>query len=126
MTPGNVRMQAYRVVLAQLAIAAVVGALFWLFDNKQAGVSAWIGGAINVIATYYQVRIAFMRRAEGNAQRIARAFYWAEAVKLLLVAALFTLVLHWLELDLLPLIVGFIATTTSYFLALLAPLPSGK
>ncbi|HSH40767.1 MAG TPA: ATP synthase subunit I [Arenicellales bacterium] len=114
----HARRRAYRIVLSQLAVTGLVGALFSVFGDAQAGVSAWIGGGVVTVATYYQVRIAFSPRHAGDPVRTARAFYVAEVVKILLIAALLALALNWLTLEFLPLMLTFIAALAVFFAAL--------
>lgn len=119
------RRTAYRIVGLQFAIAGIVGILFLILVGAQAGVSALVGGAISAAATYYQVRVAFSPRVSGDPRRIARAFYTAEVVKIAAMVALLTLALKWLNLAMVPTLIGFIATLFVYFAALLWPPLSG-
>lgn len=120
------RRAAYKVVAFQFAIAGLAGLLFLLLVDARAGGSAWLGGAISSLATYYQVRIAFSARYFGDPRRMARAFYIAEVVKIAVIVALFALALHWLDLAGGPMMVGFASTVLAYFLALLWSPLSGK
>jgi F0F1-type ATP synthase assembly protein I len=115
----HARRRAYRIVLAQLAVTAVFGLVFGATMGATAGLSALIGGGVVTIATYYQVRIAFSPRNAGNALGMARAFYVAEVVKMLLIAVLLALALNWLTLEFLPLMLAFIAALGVFFAALL-------
>jgi F0F1-type ATP synthase assembly protein I len=121
------RRAAYRIVASQFAIAGIIGFLFLIFAGAQAGMSAWIGGGISVIATYYQVRIAFSPRVFGDPRLMARALYVSEAVKIAVIVALFALALNWLELAGGPMMTAFASTLMVYFLALLwSPLSGNK
>lgn len=118
---------AYRVVTFQFVVAGIVGFLFLLFADSRAGLSAWAGGAISAIATYYQVRVAFSPRVFGDPRRMARAFYLAEVVKIAIIVALFSLALKWLDPAGGPMLTAFAATLCVYFMALLwSPLSDNK
>lgn len=119
LTVQRARRMAYRLVAAQLAVTGVAAALFGAALGGMAALSALIGGGVNTIGTYYQVRISFSPRTAGDANRVANAFYLGEAVKILVVVALLALALNWLTLSPAPLFVAFIATLMVYFAALL-------
>jgi ATP synthase protein I len=107
------------VVAFQFLVAGIVGFLFFVFAGSRAGVSALAGGAINAVATYYQVRIAFSPRFFGDPRQMARAFYAAEVVKIAIIVALFSLALKWLDPAGGPMLTAFAATMCVYFMALL-------
>ena len=121
----HARRRAFRIVLAQFAVTAVSGLLFLLAAGVPAGLSAAVGGLISTAGSYYQVRIAFSPRADGDATAAARAMYLGEVVKIGVVVALFALALNWMELRFLPTILTFIATLGVYFAALLWDARSG-
>lgn len=112
------RRSAFRVVAAQFGITGLAGILFWIFAGAHAGASAGLGGAISAAATYYQVRIAFSPKVYGDPRRMARAFYVAEAVKIAIIVALFTLALTWLDLAGGPMMATFALTWFAYLFAL--------
>lgn len=120
------RQQAFWIVAAQFAIAGIVAVLFLIFGGGRSGLSAFVGGAINAIASYYQVRVAFSPRVFGDPRRMARAFYTAEVVKMAAIVALFSLAIVWLNLALLPTMIGFVATVFVFFAALLVPQSGNK
>lgn len=114
----HARRLAYRIVAYQVAVTGVIGALFFLFAGSRAGLSGILGGAINVIGCYAQVRIAF---APGNARDpkgAARGFYLGEVTKFAVVVALFALAIKWYPVKLLPMILAFAATLMVFMAAL--------
>ncbi len=120
----HARQRALRIVLAQLAVTAAATLLF-LLAGPASALSAAVGGLISTAGSYYQVRIAFSPRAQGDAALAARALYLGEVVKIAVIVALFALALTWLELEFLPTIVTFIATLGVFFAALLWDARSG-
>ena len=120
----HARQRALRIVLAQLAVT-VAATLLFLLAGPAWALSAAVGGLISTAGSYYQVRIAFSPRAQGDAARAARALYLGEMVKIAVVVALFALALNWLELQFLPTITTFIATLGVFFAALLWDARSG-
>ncbi|HKK22626.1 MAG TPA: ATP synthase subunit I, partial [Pseudohaliea sp.] len=120
----HARQRALRIVLAQLAVTAAATLLFLLAGPEWA-LSAAVGGLISTAGSYYQVRIAFSPRAQGDAALAARALYLGEGVKIAVVVALFALALTWLELQFLATILTFIATLGVFFAALLWDARSG-
>lgn len=111
-------MLAYRIVLAQAGIAAAVALGFLIGSGWAAALAALAGGAINVLANLFLVRYLFAPRAPSP-HRWVRAFYAAEAAKLLLTAALLVFALAVLKLAFVPLFAGFAATLAAFWLALL-------
>ena len=73
----HARQRALRIVLAQLAVTAAAAVLF-LLAGPASALSAAVGGLISTAGSYYQVRIAFSTRAQGDAALAARALYLAE------------------------------------------------
>ena len=121
------RRLAYLIVASQFGVTGIVGVLFLIFAGTGAGVSAWLGGAISAVGTYYQVRIAFAPSRFGDPRRMARAFYLAEVAKIGIIVALFVLALKWLDLAQAPMMLAFVSTLFVYLLALLwAPLSGNK
>jgi ATP synthase protein I len=109
---------AYRIVLAQLVLALGTGIIAWAAMGHAVAVAVVAGGLINVIANLYFALHVF-RGGVRTAHAVMRGFYVAEAVKLLLTAALFALALAILKLAAVPLLTGFVVTLAGYWLALL-------
>ncbi len=120
----HARQRALRIVLAQLAVT-IAATLLFLLAGPAWALSAAAGGLISTAGSYYQVRIAFSPRAQGDAALAARALYLGEVVKIAVIVALFALALTWLELQFLPTIITFIATLGVFFAALLWDARSG-
>jgi ATP synthase protein I len=114
----NGKSTAYRIVLSQLAIAAVAGLIASAIGGVTVGIAALAGGLINVIANlYFAVRV--FGRGVRPAPEVLRSFYAAEMVKLLITGALFFVTVVMWRLEFLPLLAGFTITLAVYWLALL-------
>ncbi len=107
-----------RVLAIQALITLVVATLGLAFADLRAAGSALLGGSINLIATGYFAYRVFAIGPGATAHQMAAAFYIGEAVKIALTAALFTVILVWLDVALLPLFLAYVATMLAFWLAL--------
>lgn len=114
----NGKSTAYGIVLTQLGMAFVAGLAAWFWSGRSAGAAALAGGLINAVASL-TVAILVFRGGVRPAGEIAKSFYVAEAVKILLTAVLLLLALTVFGLAFLPLAAGFALTLLAYWLALL-------
>jgi ATP synthase protein I len=120
--PMDIRAKAYRIVSAQLAVAALVSLGFWLFSGATAASSAFAGGVISAAGSLIFAR--WLIRAEGRAPRaFAHAFYVGEGMKLVVTVALFWAALAQLEMAAAPLLITYAVTLIVYWLALLPEMP---
>lgn len=109
---------AYRIVLAQLAVALLAGFFAYVAAGAAAGIAALAGGLINVVANLYFAAKVFGRGVRP-ASEVLRSFYGAEAVKIVITGALFFITVAVWHLEFLPLLAGFMVTFAVYWLALL-------
>jgi ATP synthase protein I len=114
----NGKSTAFRIVLAQLAMALAVGGVAWAVGGAGSGLAALVGGLINVVASLYFALQVFSGGVRP-AQSVLRSFYIGEVVKFLITAALFGVAVALWRLDVLPLLAGFGLTLVVYWLALL-------
>lgn len=114
----NGKSTAYGIVLTQFGMALVAGMAAWLWSGLPAGLAALTGGLINTVASLTVALLVF-RGGVRPAGEIAKSFYVAEAVKILLTAVLLLLAMTVLDLAFLPLAAGFALTLLAYWLALL-------
>ena len=77
-----------------------------------------MGGGISIIVTAYFAGHVFSAGPGSSAAKVAKAFYVAEFVKLILTAALFSAVFLWFDVSFLPLFMTYIFTLLAYWLAL--------
>ncbi|BDM66196.1 ATP synthase subunit I [Shewanella sp. NFH-SH190041] len=99
------RWSAYRLVLMQAAIAGGTSFLFFVVWGVQFGWSAFAGAVIAVLPNFVFATLAFSHSGASSAGKVLKAFYWGEAVKLLLTIVLFSLVFIYMEVAFMPLFV---------------------
>lgn len=107
-----------RVLALQMMITLAVAVLALGLADLRAALSALLGGSVNLIATGYFAFRVFALGQGSTAHQIATAFYIGEAIKIVLTGALFTVILVWLDVALLPLFLAYAATMLAFWLAL--------
>lgn len=114
---------AYRIVLAQFAMALVAtAAARGLWDGASA-LAVLAGGLIGVASNLYVAIRLFGGDAVRPAAQALKRLFAAEAVKFALTVALFALAIGVLRLAPLPLLAGYGLTLVVYWLALLPARP---
>jgi len=111
------------VVLGQVSITVVAAIICFAVWGRSAGISAAVGGGISVIASFVLALISFGSPAGAPAERVARAFYVGEGVKLAVTVALFVTVFLTMKVSFPALIGTYIATLFIYWIALANALP---
>jgi ATP synthase protein I len=111
------------VVLGQVVVTVVAAILCFAVWGRVAGLSALAGGAISVIASAALALIGFAPRAGSQPERVARAFYVGEGVKLAITVVLFVAVFVTLKVSFPALFGTYIATLFVYWIALANALP---
>jgi ATP synthase protein I len=89
----------------------------FFFDFK-AVCSALVGGGISILATALFSYAVFSPKPGAPARHIAKAFYIAEIMKILLTGVLFAAVLLWLDVSFIFLFLTYGVTLLAYWLAL--------
>ena len=117
------RRLAMSVVLGQVAITVVAAIICFAVWGRIAGVSALVGGGISVLASAAMVLIGFASPAGSDPERVARAFYVGEGVKLALTVVLFVVVFLTMKVSFAALFGTYIATLFIYWIALANALP---
>ncbi|MGR9087398.1 MAG: ATP synthase subunit I [Gammaproteobacteria bacterium] len=107
-----------KVLVYQILITAVMALGFAITGGRTSAFSAALGGAAALIPNlYFAIK---MQRASGQeARQIVRAFYAGESGKLLLTAALFALIFQIPDIEILPLLAGYVAALSVFWFALL-------
>ena len=117
------RRLAMSVVLGQVSIMVVAAIICFAVWGRIAGLSALVGGGISVLASAALVLIGFASPAGSDPERVARAFYVGEGVKLALTVALFVVVFTTMKVSFAALFGSYIATLFIYWIALANALP---
>jgi ATP synthase protein I len=118
------RRLAFRVVLGQATVTVIAALIASALGGERAGLSALAGGGIATLGSLVMAALVMGGTLAGNAQRALSAFYVGEALKLVLVAALFVVVLKVMRVAPLAMFAAFAATFLVYWIALLSALPS--
>lgn len=117
------RRLAMSVVLGQVVVTVVAAILCFAVWGRGAGVSALVGGGISAIASSVLAFFGFASPAGSSPQRIARAFYLGEGIKLAVTVALFVAVFLTMKVTYAALFGAYIATLFVYWIALANALP---
>ncbi len=121
----DARRIAYRIVLVQAALTAIIAVACQIFGDTRTALSAAVGGGIGTAASLVLVVFAF-RSSDQSAKRIARAFFVGEAAKFALVIVLFVLAFSTMKKMLVPgaLLGTYVATILVHGAALLRAMPA--
>jgi ATP synthase protein I len=107
-----------KILSYQILIILIITAGFAFAGGWQQGLSSALGGmAAFVPNLYFALRI---HRSSGKpARKIVNSFYAGESGKLLLTAALFILIFKIPNIEILPLLAGYITALSVFWFALL-------
>mgnify|MGYP001557575092 FL=1 len=122
MTAGtfeNARRGAMGIIGLQLAVTLLAASIAALAAGSHAGVSALLGGLINVVASFYMAKRVFAGGLAAGPRAWFARLWLAETIKFGLTVALFALAIVVLKAAFLPLILAYMATYTAYWVGLL-------
>lgn len=106
------KVLSYQLVLIMLvSLGFAVEGWHKAFSSALGGVAAFIPNL------YFALRM--VKTADLDANKKLRSFYIGESVKLLLTALLFVLIIQIPNIDIVPLLAGFIAALSVFWFALL-------
>ena len=111
------------IVLGQVAVTVVAAIVCFAVWGRIPGISALVGGGISAVSSAALVLIGFASPAGSQPDRVARAFYVGEAVKLAVTVVLFVAVFVTLKVSFAALFGTYIATLFVYWIALANALP---
>ena len=107
-----------KILSYQVLIILIVTAGFAVTGGGQQALSAALGGVAAFIPNlYFALRI--QRSAGQEARKIVNSFYAGESGKLLLTAALFVMIFQVSNIQILPLLVSYMAALSIFWFALL-------
>lgn len=107
-----------RILSYQVLIILIVTAGFGVIAGEPQALSAFLGGMAAFIPNlYFALRIH--RSAGQEARKIVNSFYAGESGKLLLTAALFIMIFQVSNIQILPLLVSYMAALSVFWFALL-------
>ena len=102
----------------QILIILIITAGFAIAKGEQQGLSSAFGGMAAFIPNlYFALRV--YRSSGKPARKIVNSFYAGESGKLLLTAAIFIMIFKIPNIQILPLLVGYMAALSVFWFALL-------
>lgn len=107
-----------KIIVYQILIIIFVSSVFVVFGGWHKIVSPLLGGLAAAIPNaYFALRIY---KASGrDARKIVNSFYAGESGKLLLTAALFIIIFQLPNIEILPLLTGYVTALSVFWFALL-------
>jgi ATP synthase protein I len=112
-------MVVKRLLQLQLLTVLLACAIVWGLAGQAQALSALLGGLIGFVPNALFAALSGRKDPRKTASQVVRAFYFGEAVKLLLTALLFIIVFHLPGIFPLPLFIAFLAVTAVFWFALL-------
>lgn len=107
-----------KILILQVLMSTFVASGFLMMSGMKSAISALIGCGIAWLPNLYFAYKIYLVRFQ-SAQRILNAFYSGEAVKLILTATLFAIVLQSPFVDFLTLMTGYVSVLSVFWFALL-------
>jgi ATP synthase protein I len=104
--PG--RKLAKRLLLIQACVVTLVAVGMAVAVNAEWGLSALIGGGIFVIANSVFALCAFLFSGARAAKKVAASFYAGVTLKILIIAALFSIAYMYIQVEVIPLNLTFL------------------
>jgi len=107
------------VLSRQALIGLLMVTLFLVFRGSEEAVSVLLGSLIGFLPNLYLATRIGIRNPAKTSRQVLRAFYSGVAVKLLMTAVLFAVVLNVPNVRFVPLLAGFVPVVWVYWFALL-------
>lgn len=112
----RIQQQAFRLVFSQLACVVVFAFIALLIVSKQSGFSVLAGGLAYGLPNLFFVWRVFRYAGAQEMNRFMAAFFAGEALKLILSAFLFLVIVKTLPVSLLSTLVGFIGAIIAFWI----------
>jgi ATP synthase protein I len=107
-----------KILSYQILIILIITAVFFFAKGWREGLSSGLGGmAAFVPNLYFALRV--LRSSGKTAREVLNSFYAGESVKLLLTVALFVMIFKIPSIEIIPLLVGYMAALSVFWFALL-------
>ena len=117
---SSYRSTAIRILAAQTLVTVIAALGLYIWSGSHGAISALTGGMICVISGAYLAHRMFKFKPDRAPALWVRAFYVGEAVKLVLTAVMFLIAIVYLDVDILIVILTYMAALSMYWFALLA------
>lgn len=107
-----------KILLLQFLVTILVSGIFALAKGYAEALNPLLGGLTAFVPNlYFALRVS--RSYHQEPKKIVNSFYAGESGKLILTAALFMLVFQFPNIKLLPLLTGYVAVLSIFWIALL-------
>ena len=116
---SSYRSTAIRILAAQTLVTVIAALGLYIWSGSHGAISALTGGMICVISGAYLAQRMFRFKPDRPPALWVRAFYVGEAVKLVLTAVMFLIAIVYLDVDILIVILTYMAALSMYWFALL-------
>lgn len=117
---------AYKIIAAQILLTLAVAGLLLAVGTAKLAYSALAGGLISVVSGFYLAAKLFSFDQGVAPERILRAFFVGEAVKVAITVVMFTVIIVALDTEILIVVLTYIATLLVYWFALLGTVPNER
>ena len=117
MTLTEVKKTVVKIPIYQLLIGLLIATIFFLLQGQSAAISAGAGALISALGS-----LAFMVIVTwpfGNTQNLVGRMFKGEIMKFVVIGILFYTAVTNFSFQLMPLLIGFIATLLAFWVALL-------
>jgi len=114
------RQAAFRIVGAQTVVTLLLAAAAFWWRGADGAWSALVGGGICAAANAGFALRMFRGAEDADPKDLVRAFYAGEVMKIALTAGLFAVAIVATDLDVLVMMLAYLATTTVFWFALVA------
>jgi len=117
MTLKEVKKTVVKIPIYQLMIGALIALIFYYLQGGEAAVSAGTGALISALGSLaFTVIVTW---PFGNTQNLVGRMFKGEIMKFLVIGVLFYIAITNFSFQLMPLLIGFIATLLAFWVALL-------
>ena len=107
-----------KILILQALVVSILTVGFILFASVQKAISPGLGGLVALVPNIYLASRVHVASGK-SAKHILRAFYSAEVKKIFLTVALFCIVFQFPGINLLTLLLGFVAVLSVHWFALI-------
>lgn len=114
----QVKKTVFKIPLHQLLIGVLVAVVFYFMQGMSSAYAALGGASISTLGSLVFASIVFLSPVRDQRQ-IKSRMVTGEILKIFTVVVLFYVAIVLLELSLLPLLLGFVATFVTFWVALL-------
>ncbi len=118
MTAEKKQSTVSKILTLQILIIIVVSAGFYIAGGSLKALSPLLGGLTAFIPNLY-LALRMARTTGQDAQKIVRSFYAGETGKLVLTAMLFFMIFQIPNIELLPLLAGYVSALSIFWFALI-------